>query len=236
MTHFALTHPLSTPTPFRPAAPVSAEAQLVRDVLCRVLNVTVAVIGLLITAPLMLFVAIATKLTSPGPVIYTQIRIGCDRRSVRRAPVSDNEPCGRPFRIYKFRTMHVAAPDAPQVLAKKGDPRITPIGRFLRKFRLDELPQLYNVVIGDMNVVGPRPEQPDIVRRLRASVRNYAKRQRVLPGITGLAQVTMSYEECANDIRRKVALDLEYVSRRSPLEDLRIMLRTTRVMLGATGI
>src|SRR5690242_13014743 len=124
MTHPALNYPF--PTAYRPQAAQrsSAEEQLVRDTLCRALNVTVAAIGLVLTAPLMLIIAILTKLTSPGPVIYTQIRIGWDRRAVRRAPVSADEPCGRPFKIYKFRTMRVAPATAPQVLAQKNDPRI----------------------------------------------------------------------------------------------------------------
>src|SRR5881394_675760 len=107
MTHPALNY--SFPFAHRlsaPVQPVSADEQLLRDILCRVLNVVVAAIGLVLTAPLMLLIAIVTRLTSRGPAIYTQIRIGCDRRSVRRAPLSDDEPCGRPFKIYKFRTMY----------------------------------------------------------------------------------------------------------------------------------
>jgi len=239
MTHPALTHPFPFTAGAVPAAASSApDDELRRDLICRALNVLVAVIGLVLTAPLMGLIAILIKLTSPGPVIYRQVRVGWNRRA-GRAPRSDggmdDESCGMPFTIYKFRTMRVAAVGATQVWAQRNDPRITPVGLVLRKFRLDELPQLYNVVIGDMNVVGPRPEQPDIVRRLRTSIRNYAARQRVLPGITGLAQVTMGYDQSVDDVRRKVALDLEYVRRRSPLEDLRIMARTTLVMLGAHG-
>jgi lipopolysaccharide/colanic/teichoic acid biosynthesis glycosyltransferase len=237
-----MTHPaLHSPFPFgvRPArtAPLSADAELTRDLVCRALNVLVAFIGVVITAPLMAVIAILIKATSSGPVIYTQTRVGWDRRSSQRPRTSSKEPelCGMPFTIYKFRTMAVAKPDASQVWAQKNDPRITKVGRILRKFRLDELPQLFNVLIGDMNVVGPRPEQPDIVKRLAGRIGHYAARQQVLPGITGLAQVTMGYDASVDDVRRKVALDLEYVRRRSPLEDLRIMARTTLVMLSAHG-
>jgi lipopolysaccharide/colanic/teichoic acid biosynthesis glycosyltransferase len=204
----------------------------------RAVNLLLALVAVIVTLPVMLLVALLVRLTSRGPVFYTQVRIGLDRRE----PVlgSQNHRRGRdlggqPFTIYKFRTMRPAPPNASQVWAQKNDPRITSVGRILRKFRLDELPQLFNVLKGEMNVVGPRPEQPDIVKRLRTSIRHYAERQLVLPGITGLAQVTMGYDSSVADVRRKVALDLEYLRRRSPLEDLRIMARTTLVMLGAHG-
>jgi lipopolysaccharide/colanic/teichoic acid biosynthesis glycosyltransferase len=236
MTHLALNYPFPFASNPSSAMAIASDEQLRRDLMCRVLNVAVAFIGLVIMAPLMALIAVLIKATSPGPVIYTQVRIGWDRRS-GRVPRGDDESdtCGQPFTIYKFRTMTVGGPGAAQVWAQRNDPRITKVGRILRKFRLDELPQLYNVLIGTMNVVGPRPEQPDIVKRLRTSIRHYADRQRVLPGITGLAQVTLKYDQTVDDVRRKVALDLEYVRRRCPLEDLRIMARTTLVMLGAHG-
>ena len=141
---------------------------------------------------------------------------------------------GKPFTIYKFRTMYEDG-DAPQVWATPGDPRVTPIGRVLRKYRLDELPQLFNVLKGDMNVVGPRPEQPEIFADLRQEVSGYSYRQRVLPGITGWAQINQSYDTCIDDVRRKVELDLEYIGRTSAVEDLRIMAQTVPVMLGKRG-
>jgi lipopolysaccharide/colanic/teichoic acid biosynthesis glycosyltransferase len=112
---------------------------------------------------------------------------------------------------------------------------VTPIGRVLRKYRLDELPQLSNVIKGDMNVVGPRPEQPNIFLQLREQVDGYSRRQRVLPGITGWAQVNHHYDQTIDDVRRKVQLDLDYASRMSAAEDLRIMVRTVPVMLFRTG-
>jgi lipopolysaccharide/colanic/teichoic acid biosynthesis glycosyltransferase len=122
-----------------------------------------------------------------------------------------------------------------QVWATADDPRITRFGRFIRLYRLDELPQLVNVLLGDMDIVGPRPEQPAIFAQLRDQITGYTDRQRVRPGITGWAQINLHYDTSLEDVRRKLALDLEYISRRSIREDLRIMLRTLPVMAGKFG-
>ena len=142
----------------------------------------------------------------------------------------------RIFTIYKFRTMRAspAAADA-QTWASPDDPRVTPVGRILRKYRLDELPQLFNVLRGDMNVVGPRPEQPNIFAGLRGQISHYEVRQRVLPGITGWAQINHHYDTSVDDVRRKIAYDLEYVAQCSASHDLKIMLRTLPVMLLKKG-
>jgi lipopolysaccharide/colanic/teichoic acid biosynthesis glycosyltransferase len=138
--------------------------------------------------------------------------------------------------IYKFRTMSAEdGSETSQVWACADDPRITPIGRVLRKFRLDELPQLLNVLRGDMNLVGPRPEQPDIFADLRHQVSRYPERQRVLPGITGWAQVRHHYDTSIDDVKRKVEFDLEYISRCSAAEDAKIMLMTVPVMMFKRG-
>ena len=142
---------------------------------------------------------------------------------------------GRIFKIYKFRTMVADSDRAGQVWASRTDPRITAVGHVLRKYRLDELPQLVNVLKGDMNIVGPRPEQPRIFQELREKVTGYQERQRVLPGITGLAQVNHSYDQCIEDVKKKVEYDLEYIEQRSFLKDLRIMARTVPVMIGKKG-
>jgi lipopolysaccharide/colanic/teichoic acid biosynthesis glycosyltransferase len=201
----------------------------------RLLNVTVAAIGLILFAPLLLLIALAVKLTSPGPVFYTQLRVGIDRRrgsggNWRRTI----DYGGRLFYILKFRTMTAAREDD-QVWATDGDPRITSIGRFLRKYRLDELPQLVNVLKGEMNIVGPRPEQPKIFMSLRDQISWYQQRQRVLPGITGWAQINLPYDRDISDVRQKVRYDLEYTARVSAAEDLRIMLHTVPVMVLGKG-
>jgi lipopolysaccharide/colanic/teichoic acid biosynthesis glycosyltransferase len=139
--------------------------------------------------------------------------------------------CGRMFTMYKFRTMQVDAESGSgPVWARRSDSRVTPIGRFLRACRLDELPQLYNVVKGDMNIVGPRPERPMIVVDLVNAITEYPIRQRTLPGITGLAQISQGPDGTVDDVRVKVRYDLEYLLRRSVLEDLRIMAKTPVVM------
>jgi lipopolysaccharide/colanic/teichoic acid biosynthesis glycosyltransferase len=202
----------------------------------RALNVLVAAVAIVLTAPLMAAIIALIRLTSPGPVLYKQTRVGLDRRrgevgppdARRRADVG-----GRLFTIYKFRTMRVNASD--EIWATQDDPRITPVGRFLRKFRLDELPQLFNVLRGDMNIVGPRPEQPKIFAKLRDQIEHYPQRQRVRPGITGWAQINQHYDRDIADVRRKVQLDLEYVARQSFLEDLNIMARTIPVMIFQKG-
>ncbi|HSG49734.1 MAG TPA: sugar transferase [Longimicrobiales bacterium] len=206
----------------------------------RMLNVLVALVGLVFTAPLLLAIAILVKLSSPGPVFYVQDRVGLDRR--RRGPAAASsegrrrqDSGGRVFRIYKFRTMVADSDLAGQVWASHTDPRITAVGQVLRKYRLDELPQLFNVLKGDMNIVGPRPEQPRIFQELRQQVSGYQERQRVLPGITGWAQVNHSYDQCLEDVRKKVAFDLEYIQKRSLLKDLKIMFRTLPVMIGKKG-
>ncbi len=203
----------------------------------RGLNVAVAFLALLALAPLMLLIAVAIRLTSHGSVIYRQTRIGVDLRNPdlpsgnwRRG----RDLGGKPFTMYKFRTMY-EADDPRQVWATPDDPRVTAVGRFLRKYRLDELPQLINVLRGEMNIVGPRPEQPELFADLRMRVAGYHQRQRVLPGITGWSQVNQSYDTCIEDVRNKVRYDLEYIRNASALHDLRIMGRTMPVLIGKKG-
>jgi lipopolysaccharide/colanic/teichoic acid biosynthesis glycosyltransferase len=221
--------------PSRAATPSSPPEPLAR----RILNILIAAVGIVLTLPLMACIALAIKCTSPGPVLYLQTRVGLDRRRGVRHPAvgSAEDQGGQPFRMYKFRTMKVAPTTAStaQVWARPDDDRITAIGRWLRKLRLDELPQLFNVLLGDMNVVGPRPEQPAIFAKLRREIHAYVVRQRTRPGITGLAQINLHYDQQLEDVRRKVALDLAYLRRQSVWEDLRIMLLTFPVMIGRRG-
>ena len=205
----------------------------------RSLNVTVAVLGIIITAPFVVLIALAIKLSSPGAIVYTQTRVGLDRRASRgdrHQSRREEDLGGRVFTIYKFRSMRVDA-EVPgeAVWASKDDPRITAIGALMRKTRLDELPQLLNVLRGEMNVVGPRPERPSIFLSLRTQVDNYHLRQRVKPGITGWAQINQAYDSSVEDVKSKVALDLEYITNRSLWLDLKIMASTLPVMIGRKG-
>jgi lipopolysaccharide/colanic/teichoic acid biosynthesis glycosyltransferase len=205
----------------------------------RILNVAVALVGILLTLPLWILIAIAIKLTSRGPVIYTQTRVGIDKRATGIRP---NDPRrrqdigGRPFKIYKFRTMTVDAERGiGAVWASMNDCRVTAVGRRLRQFRLDEFPQLINVLRGEMNVVGPRPERPAIVADLRGKIPEYQVRQRVRPGITGHAQVNLEYDSSLEDVKQKVGYDLDYISRQGFWPDLWIMAQTIPVMLFRRG-
>jgi lipopolysaccharide/colanic/teichoic acid biosynthesis glycosyltransferase len=202
----------------------------------RILNVAVAGLALVLALPALVLVALLVMLTSKGPVLYTQTRVGINRR---RAGSSDGRRRvdfgGRLFKIYKFRTMYVGADRRGEVWASPDDPRVTPVGRVLRKFRLDELPQLFNVLKGDMNLVGPRPEQPKIFANLRTQIDNYAERQRVLPGITGLAQVRHHYDTTVDAVSKKLAFDLQYIDRCSVQEDLKVMLQTVPVVIFQRG-
>jgi lipopolysaccharide/colanic/teichoic acid biosynthesis glycosyltransferase len=204
------------------------------ELLCRVVNVAIALTALIALAPVILLIALFVKLTSRGPVFYSQVRVGVDRRTGME-PLDERRVYdlgGKPFTMHKFRTMHVnAEPDGRAVWASRCDPRVTLVGRVLRRTRLDELPQLFNVLRGEMNIVGPRPERPALFADLRAGIPRYRLRQRVKPGITGWAQINQCYDACVDDVRRKVEYDLEYLRRQSMMEDLRIMTMTVPVML-----
>lgn len=190
-----------------------------------------ALFALLLFSPLMPFIALAIKLSSPGPVFYKQLRVGKSTPDKMMF-----------FEIIKFRTMYQ---DAEQrtgaVWATENDPRITPVGRFLRKTRLDEIPQLFNVVKGEMSLIGPRPERPSFYHKLETAIPYFADRTYgVMPGITGLAQVNQGYDTCIDDVRRKVGFDHSYAlslcSLRSWLSmDLSIITKTIIVMFDGRG-
>jgi lipopolysaccharide/colanic/teichoic acid biosynthesis glycosyltransferase len=205
----------------------------------RLLNVVVATLAIALTFPLMLLIAALVTLSSRGPVILVQTRVGLDRRALTGLGGNTRRRFdygGRLFPMLKFRTMFVdRTPRAQEVWAAPNDARVTPVGRILRRFRLDELPQLFNVLRGDMNVVGPRPEQPAIFVALRVRIEGYERRQRVRPGISGWAQVNRGYDDSVDDVRAKLAFDLHYIRRQSALEDLKVMLRTVPVMLFQRG-
>lgn len=208
------------------------------EALSRALNVVIATLGLILASPFILLIALAIKLTSRGPVFYSQSRVGVDRRA-RLGKPDERRVCdlgGKPFTMYKFRTMHVnAEADGRAVWAQQADPRVTIVGRVLRRTRLDELPQLYNVLRGEMNIVGPRPERPSIFADMRDNIPQYQLRQRVKPGITGWAQINQRYDVTMDCVREKVRYDLEYMRRQGILEDLRIMTMTVPVILFRKG-
>ena len=201
----------------------------------RVVNVALASLALVALSPIIVVVAIAVKLTSKGPAVYSQTRVGLDRRSTHVDALYDRrkQDCGGViFTIYKFRTMRADAErNSGAVWATRNDPRVTKLGRILRRTRLDELPQLVNVIRGDMNIVGPRPERPSIFVRLREDLPTYRFRQRARPGITGWAQINHSYDTSIDDVRAKIRYDLEYLERQCLAEDLKIMVKTVPVML-----
>ena len=206
--------------------------------LSRFVNLTIALLAVIIMAPVFALIALAVKLTSRGPVFYSQVRVGVDRRFKQKSTYDRRgyDHGGKPFMMFKFRTMQVnAEADGKAVWAAKGDPRVTFIGNLLRRTRLDELPQLVNVIRGDMNIVGPRPERPTIFADLRQNIPQYPMRQRVKPGITGWAQINQAYDTTVDDVRRKVEFDLEYMRQQSIVHDLRIMTMTLPVMIFRRG-
>jgi len=187
----------------------------------------------------MLIAAIAVRISSKGPIFYMQERVGLDRRGNRTRALNERRrenQGGAPFSIYKFRSMRVDAEvNGQAVWAKQSDDRVTNVGKILRASRIDELPQLLNVIKGDMNIVGPRPERPSIFVRLRKQFTEYAVRQRVRPGIPGLAQVSNPRDETIDDVCRKVMFDMEYMRRQSLFEEIRIMLKAVPVILLRIG-
>jgi lipopolysaccharide/colanic/teichoic acid biosynthesis glycosyltransferase len=184
----------------------------------RVLDLLVGGAGLVVASPLLLVCAVAVRFTSPGPVLYRQTRVG-------RGQV--------PFTLLKFRTMHAGAEQYGEVLATPGDARLTRIGGFLRRTRLDELPQLLNVLAGAMSLVGPRPERPGFVRSYLDRVPGYAERFSMRPGLTGLAQVNGEYDSTPEN---KLRYDLAYQANWSLWLDLSILVRTVRIVLSSRGV
>ncbi|MEO8624873.1 MAG: sugar transferase [bacterium] len=225
---------------------LTAAAEVVEDVvprdrseaLCRAVNIMIALLAVVCLAPVFALIALAVRLSSRGPVFYSQVRVGVDRRYKQKSTYDRRgyDHGGKPFMMFKFRTMQVdAEADGRAVWAAKSDPRVTFVGNLLRRTRLDELPQLLNVILGDMNIVGPRPERPTIFADLRRNIPQYPMRQRVKPGITGWAQINQAYDSSVDDVRRKVEFDLEYMKRQSIIHDLRIMTMTLPVMIFRRG-
>jgi Sugar transferases involved in lipopolysaccharide synthesis len=185
----------------------------------KALDLSIAGIGIVMSAPAIIFTAIVIKIVSPGPVFFKQERMGWG---------------GKPFYIYKLRTMRVDAEKiSGPMWAQEDDPRLIRFGKLIRKMHIDELPQLFNVLKGDMSIVGPRPERPVFVEKLSKEISDYRKRMNVRPGITGLAQVWHKYDETIMDVRKKVKYDLLYIKEMCLMVDLRILLRT--ILVSAQG-
>ena len=191
------------------------------DLLKRALDLSVSLSGLLILSPVMALVALAIRVSSRGPALYHQERVGQH---------------GRVFVLHKFRSMQPDAEDASgAVWAQAGDSRVTSVGRFLRRTRLDELPQLWNVVCGHMSVVGPRPERPEFVRSLTIQIPYYGQRHIIRPGLTGWAQVRYTYGASVEDALMKLQYDLYYIKNRTLAFDLFIMAKTVKTVLMRKG-
>lgn len=187
----------------------------------KVFDIVAAAFGMVFAAPIIALTGLLIKAVSPGPIFYKQLRVGKD---------------GHVFHIYKLRTMRL---DAEKVTgptwARENDPRLIKYGKLIRKAHLDELPQLFNVLKGEMSIVGPRPERPIFVDELSKKISDYQKRLHVKPGITGLAQVVHKYDETIQDVKKKVKYDLLYIKKMCFLCDLRILFLTVFVALTGKG-
>jgi sugar transferase (PEP-CTERM system associated) len=193
----------------------------VQVALKRLLDLVAGLIGLIVAAPVMVLTAIAVKLSSPGPILYHQSRVGLR---------------GRVFTVHKFRSMRQdAEQDTGAVWARANDARVTWVGRFLRRTRLDELPQLWNVLIGDMSIVGPRPERPEFVSSLTRQIPFYGQRHIVRPGLTGWAQVRYTYGASVEDAMEKLQYDLFYIKNMSVALDLFVLAKTVKTVLTGSG-
>jgi lipopolysaccharide/colanic/teichoic acid biosynthesis glycosyltransferase len=219
----------------------------------RTMDIVFSLGAIVFLAPIALVVALLIKLSSPGPVVYRQVRVGLNRRrrSGKKRVSSDGESemmdrrktpaFGRPFTIFKFRTMVKDAEKDGARLTARDDPRITKVGRFLRRTRLDEILQFWNVLLGEMSLVGPRPERPEFVERLSKEIPSspefpgYLARLGLKPGITGLAQILNGYDDGIESVRRKVSFDLFYLQNICLRNDLKILLRTVKVVITGSG-
>jgi lipopolysaccharide/colanic/teichoic acid biosynthesis glycosyltransferase len=205
------------------AAPTWPTDRLSIYLACRpVLERFIALLLLIPGLPLIGVLVVLIRVTSPGPAMFRQIRVGRG---------------GRKFTMYKLRSMRLDAETAsgPVWSAPGVDPRVTRLGYWLRRLHLDELPQLFNVLKGDMSLIGPRPERPEFVKLLRHTIPGYLERLQVLPGVTGLAQINLPPDTTLDDVRRKLVLDKEYMDTTGPWLDLRIILCTALRLCGMSG-
>ena len=186
----------------------------------RLADIAISLLAMIILSPVYLVTALIVKCTSPGPVFYAQERVGYH---------------GRPFRMHKFRSMYVDAESAGPALSKDDDPRITPFGRFMRKVRLDEIPQFYNVLRGTMSIVGPRPERQYYIDQIVRQAPEYLLLQRIKPGITSWGQVKYGYASTVDEMIERLRYDLLYLDNMSLTTDLKIMVYTAKIILQGRG-
>lgn len=209
--------PLPHRPPSRPVATLGAAASVVVPVTWysaakRLVDLVLGLAMLVLAMPILVFMAVLVKLTSRGPIFYSQTRVGKG---------------GRPFTIWKVRSMyHDCERFSGIQWSQAGDPRVTPVGRFLRRSHLDELPQLWNILRGDMSLIGPRPERPEFVPQLEKAIPRYRERLLVLPGVTGLAQIHLGPDTDLASVERKLAFDLYYIKQLSLWTDARVFLAT----------
>ncbi|AKQ47545.1 polyprenyl glycosylphosphotransferase [Rufibacter radiotolerans] len=191
-----------------------------QQILKRVIDLSAAVVVLVFFSPLYISLAFLVKLSSPGPIFFSQERVGWQ---------------GKPFRIYKFRSMCVNAEQDGPSLSSDEDPRVTKLGRFMRKVRLDELPQFYNVLIGDMSLVGPRPERQHFIDLITQRAPHYKHLHRVRPGITSLGQVKFGYAQNVEEMVKRLKYDILYIENMSLAMDFRVMLYTIKIIVQGRG-
>lgn len=214
-----LVSPTESPDSGHRASPQIAPSISAYDPLKRVLDLLACIVLLVFTCPILLPGWLLVRATSKGPGIYTQTRLGLG---------------GRPFRIYKLRTMthNCEATAGGAKWSPVNDPRVTPVGRLFRKLHIDELPQLFNVLSGDMSLVGPRPERPEFVEPLSASIREYPLRLAVRPGVTGLAQIQLPPDTDLDSVRKKIVLDRCYIDSRGLWLDSKLVIGTVVYLAG----
>lgn len=195
----------------------NVKGSLLFDMYQRVLDIVLSVIGLLIGIPLMVIFGILIKVEDNGPITYKQERLGKG---------------GKRFYIYKLRSMRTDAEKFGAQWAEKDDPRITKVGKFIRKTRIDEIPQLFNILKGDMSIIGPRPERPEFTQEFNEEIPGFINRLAVKPGLTGWAQINGGYDITPQE---KLVEDIYYIENRSILLDFKIILKTVKVVLTGHG-
>ncbi|MEN8005476.1 MAG: sugar transferase [Candidatus Krumholzibacteriota bacterium] len=205
----------------------------------RLFDIVVSLLALAIFGLMLPALMLIIKLDSPGPTFYSQERVGLNRRRQRHGFTGKDrrkvlQP-GRPFKVIKLRTMGTNAESSGPQWARVNDVRVTRVGKFLRRSRLDEVPQFLNVLRGEMSIIGPRPERMVFVRQLEKEIPNYRDRLLVLPGITGLAQVINGYDDTIESVRRKVELDRRYIKNAGFKQDGSILVSTVSVVLKGEG-